>query len=426
MPKTPFDYELALSYAHKDEDIAAIISEELKNIFQDKFFKDSIQQHELADASDFKNKLRSIFARAHYAVILYSPNYQKGEFTQVELKEIIDLCSSEADRRFFIININDTSPEGTPISELTYNLITLPGKLSSLTAEEKSHLKKQIKEIVHARIKKYIIRRTLDGSADSYGISVRTSFAEGNSPTWDTEYDWNLFATEFIELKGRKIKPEYSWINLWDYVKTDFNTIYEHIKSSNQHIKCKINLNCHLSIAFKLGLLYGQLNSPFSKSRNLVLNSGKGPLFSFSENYLYTTDETTALAKEERDGNDPQADSIICTVSVSLNGRNLDALWYAQEKSIESNNIICKKRFLFHEKVCIENADMLEQIVNSLEAQLTAARVAERADNIHLFLDAPAALAFVLGNRKVFSGRIILYEYDQDSDSYYKSLERND
>ena len=182
---------------------------------------------------------------------------------------------------------------------------------------------------------------------------MRTSFAEGNSPTWDTEYDWNLFATEFIESKGRKIKPEYSWINLWDYVKTDFNTIYEHIKSSNQHIKCKINLNCHLSIAFKLGLLYGQLNSPFSKSRNLVLDSGKGPLFSFSENYIYTTDETTALAKEERDGNDPQADSIICTVSVSLNGRNLDALWYAQEKSIESNNIICKKRFLFHEKVLL-------------------------------------------------------------------------
>ncbi|MFQ7309380.1 MAG: SAVED domain-containing protein [Mediterraneibacter sp.] len=110
----------------------------------------------------------------------------------------------------------------------------------------------------------------------------------------------------------------------------------------------------------------------------------------------------------------------------SLNERNLDALWYAQEKSIESNNIICKKRFLFHKKVCIENADMLEQIVNSLEAQLTAARVAERANNIHLFLDAPAALAFVLGNCKVFSGRIILYEYDQDSDSYYKSLERND
>lgn len=39
MPKTPFDYELALSYAHKDEDIAAIISEELKNIFRTNFSK---------------------------------------------------------------------------------------------------------------------------------------------------------------------------------------------------------------------------------------------------------------------------------------------------------------------------------------------------------------------------------------------------
>ena len=424
MPKTSFDYELALSYAHKDEDIAAIISEELENIFQDKFFKDSIRQHELAEASDFKNKLRSIFDGAHYAVILYSPNYQKGEFTQVELKKIIDLCSSKADRRFFIININDTSPEGTPISELTYNLITLPGKLSSLTAEEQRTRDLVFKEIVHARIKKYIIQCTVDNSADSYGISVRTLFAEGNSPTWDTEYNWNLFATKFIDTKGRKLKPEYSWIDLWDYVKTDFNTIYEQI--SKQQIRCEINLNCHLSIAFKLGLLYGQLNSPFSKSRNLMLKSGKGCCFSFSENYIYATDESTALAKEERDGNAPQADSIICTVSVSLNGRNPDALWFAQEKSIESNNIICKKRFLFYKQVDIQNADMLEQIANSLEEQLTAARVDERADNIHLFLDTPAALAFVLGNRKVFPGRIILYEYDQDSDSYYKSLERND
>lgn len=426
MPKTPFDYELALSYAHKDEDIAAIISEELKNIFQDKFFKDSIQQHELADASDFKNKLRSIFGRAHYAVILYSPNYQKGEFTQVELKEIIDLCSSEADRRFFIININDTSPEGTPISELTYNLITLPSKLSSLTAEEKSHLKEQIKEIVHARIKKYIIRRTLDGSADSYGISVRTLFAEGNTPIWEPQYNWNLFTTEFVNAESRTLKPEYTWDDLWNYVKTDFNTIYEHIRISGQRIKCTINLNCHLSIAFKLGLLYGQLNSPFSQYRNLVLVSGKGHCFTFSENRIPTQSETAAFIKEEKCGNDPGADSIVCTVSASLNGRDLSSLWQTQEKSIEKGNISCKKRFLFHRAGNIENADLLEQIVDSLAEQLTAARADEYAENIHLFLDAPAVLAFVLGNHKVFPGKVILYEYDQKQDRYYQSLERND
>ena len=70
--------------------------------------------------------------------------------------------------------------------------------------------------------------------------------------------------------------------------------------------------------------------------------------------------------------------------------------------------------------------DMLEQIVDSLEEQLAAARAYSCADNIHLFLRAPAALAFVLGNKKIFPGNIILYEYDQSSDSYAKSLERND
>lgn len=69
---------------------------------------------------------------------------------------------------------------------------------------------------------------------------------------------------------------------------------------------------------------------------------------------------------------------------------------------------------------------MLEQIVDSLAEQLIAVRADECVDNIHLFLDAPAALAFVLGNHKVFPGRIILYEYEQNPDCYYQSLDRND
>ena len=81
---------------------------------------------------------------------------------------------------------------------------------------------------------------------------------------------------------------------------------------------------------------------------------------------------------------------------------------------------------MFFAAIKIETTDMLEQIVDSLEEQLAAARAYSCADNIHLFLRAPAALAFVLGNKKIFPGNIILYEYDQSSDSYAKSLERND
>lgn len=419
MEKTTYKYELALSYAHKDESIAAMISEEFRNIFQDRFFKDTIHSHELSSAEDFKKRLRYLFSVSHYAVILYSPNYQNGEFTQVELKAITELYNSNKNSRFFIINIDDTPVKEKSLKGLTYILLPSEGK----TRSEKKEL---IKEIIHNQIKKHIIKQTLSDFNDFYSISVRTLFDEGNTPIWEPQYNWNLFTTEFINTESRKLKSEYTWNNLWDYVKTDFNTIYEHIKISTPHIKCTINLNCHLSIAYKLGLLYGQLNSPFSQYRNLVLVSGKGHRFTFSEIRLPASSGTDAFAKEEKRGNDPGADSIVCTVSASLDGRNLSSLWKTQEKTIEESNIACKKRFLFHRKGNIENADLLEQIVDSLADQLTTARADECADNIHLFLDAPAALAFVLGNHKVFPGRVILYEYDQKEDRYYHSLERND
>ena len=74
MQKTTYKYELALSYAHKDEYIATMIGEEFKNIFQDRFFMDTIQSHELSSASDFKKRLRYLCSKSHYAVILYSEN----------------------------------------------------------------------------------------------------------------------------------------------------------------------------------------------------------------------------------------------------------------------------------------------------------------------------------------------------------------
>ena len=419
MEKTAFKYELALSYAHKDEPVAAMISEEFQNIFQDRFFKDTIHPHELSSATNFKNRLRHLFSISHYAVILYSPNYQNGEFAQVELKAITELYGGDVNPRFFIINIDDTTIKEESLNELTYILLPLKRKTEA-------EIKERIKEIVHKQIKKYIIQETVSDFGDSYGISIRTLFAEGNTPIWEPQYNWNLFTTEFINTESRKLKSKYTWKDLWDSVKADFNTIYERLKILKSSIKCTINLNCHLSIAFKLGLLYGQLNSPFSQYRNLVVVSGKGHRFTFSESRIPTPGGTSAFLKEEKNGNDPRADSIVCTVSASLNGRNLSALWKTQEKTIEESNIACKKRFLFHRKGDIENADLLEQIVDSLAEQLIAVRTDECVDNIHLFLDTPAALAFVLGNHKVFPGRIILYEYEQNPDCYYQSLERND
>lgn len=216
------------------------------------------------------------------------------------------------------------------------------------------------------------------------------------------------------------MKSEYTWNELWKYVKADFTEIYSHLKIMPAY-QCTINLNCHLSIAYKLGLLYGDLSLP--EHRNLTLKSGKGHPFTFAAKRACPSEEN-AFSCSESGGNDSFADSIICMVS--LTSRDAYGLPETVRKSVELNQIKYKNIFMFFAAIKIENTDMLEQIVDSLEEQLAAARAYSCADNIHLFLRAPAALAFVLGNKKIFPGNIILYEYDQSSDSYAKSLERND
>lgn len=51
-------YEIALSYAHKDEEIAEMIQVELENIFADSFFMDELHPEELAAAVEFKKQLQ--------------------------------------------------------------------------------------------------------------------------------------------------------------------------------------------------------------------------------------------------------------------------------------------------------------------------------------------------------------------------------
>ncbi|MCI9078193.1 MAG: hypothetical protein HFH68_04605 [Lachnospiraceae bacterium] len=50
------NYEVALSYAHKDEEIAKIIKKEFKDIFDGCFFMDILKQEELASAEVFEEE----------------------------------------------------------------------------------------------------------------------------------------------------------------------------------------------------------------------------------------------------------------------------------------------------------------------------------------------------------------------------------
>ena len=53
-------YEIALSYAHLDWEIANMIGKQLDFIFSDSFFMDEYRPEELANADVFEEKLKDI------------------------------------------------------------------------------------------------------------------------------------------------------------------------------------------------------------------------------------------------------------------------------------------------------------------------------------------------------------------------------
>lgn len=415
MKKESYKYELALSYAHKDEAIASSISLEFQNIFQDRFFQDVLHPEDLAVASKFEERLKTIFNNSHYAVILYTENYQKGRFAQVELKTIVSRSIAENSNHFFILHLNDIPVKEKCIKGLTYINLPLKGKSPS----EKKNL---IQDAVHNKIKRCIIDNTLKNMEDTYSLSLRTLFAGGNTPIWETDYDWNLFTTEFIEPEGRKLRQEYKWDDLWNYVKSDFMRIYNKIKATPS-VLLKINLNCHLSIAYNLGVLYGDLSIP--KNRNLILTSGKNlhSIFDFRRP-VSPSDINISITRSEKAGNNIVSNDIACIIS--LTSRPMPNLCSTVTNFLNSQTIAFKKLFSYSDSIDIKNTDELGQLSFFLHNQLLELMTNEKATCLHLFLRVPAALAFVLGSIPMFPGKILLYEYDQESNSYTMSLKRFD
>lgn len=93
---------------------------------------------------------------------------------------------------------------------------------------------------------------------------------------------------------------------------------------------------------------------------------------------------------------------------------------------LNSQNIAFKKLFSYSDSIDIKNTDELGQLSFFLHNQLLELMTNEKATCLHLFLRVPAALAFVLGSIPMFPGKILLYEYDQESNSYTMSLKRFD
>lgn len=412
-------YKIALSYAHKDKDIADIVKKELENIFSGGFFMDELRPEELANADPFREKLENIFHRSEYAVILYSENYRKGQFTSTEMKKILKMAEERDDVRFFIINIDDCRGIDKDMSGCTYIVLNT----NSSAADEvhpKPDVQEQLHDIVHNKIKKHIIMKTVEEKKreEEYSVRIQTLSANGNSFLWKMEYDWNLLGKAFIdEENGRKVKKETSWADLWKYVKTDFLMIKDEL-SKEPDVKRRIYLNCHLSIAYKLGQIYGDLRRA-SGNRNLFLESSNRDSDTVFELSREMHDTPVEDFCQNYEGNCCESADNVCIVSIKpkIQGNILETVKYFLEIQGKKYH----KIYLFQKEMLIGDADSLENMAEYLRSKMAGYQNKSNC-RIHLFPDTMAPLMFALGARTIFPGVVQLYEYYPGENTYTESL----
>lgn len=416
-------YEIALSYAHKDKDIADMIGNELKDIFADGFFMDELCPEELANADPFREKLMDIFERSNYAVILYSENYRDGMFTSVEMKKILEKEEKKRNSRCFIINIDDCSDIEKQMQNCTYIVLQTHDSETGGQTVDWSKVQEKIHKIVQDQIKKCMMIHTVEKkmrqrNKGTYSLRIQSMCPKGNEFRWDKECDWNILGKKFIDPEdGKRLKWNTSWQDYWNNIKKEFEEIKTNLGSMPE-LKRRIYLNCHLSIAYKLGQIYGDLRQA-SGNRNLILvssNRTQNTEFVFNSTIH---DKRIEDFYNESDGNNKNAADIVCILSIKPReqGNILDTVKQYLERQGKEYCKIC----LFQQKMEISDADTLESMAEYLRERIMKARTGSDC-KVHLFPDTTAPLMFALGARSVFPGTVQLYEYIYLKDTYEESL----
>ncbi len=408
------NYEIALSYSHDDKKIAELVKKELVNVFGDGLFMDEHKPFVLANADNFTEKLKKIFKSANHTVILYSENYDNGQFAKVERDAIIEKAEEKNDySHIFIININDCDIY-KKLSKCTYISLKIPKD------EDGKSLEEQINYIVHKKIKECIIKESIYETKKSteYSLNIQTLQNASNPFRWQMDYDWNLLGTAYIGEYGRKIKDSSSWDEFWGYIENEFTMIKDNLNMLPD-IVFKLRFNCHLSIAYKLGKMYGDLWQMLEK-RNLILVSAikvKDISFAFKREINCKVPEDFCI---EYDGSNPNNPDIACIISIKQE-KNKQILERVKQ-FLNSCKIECSKIYLFQKEVVIEDVSTLEGMGQYLREKMKELRM-DNGCKIHLFADTAAVLMFVLSARTIFPGRVRLYEYIREIDSYEFSLE---
>lgn len=405
-------YLIALSYANSNEGLAGIVSEELDNTFDKAFFKDTLRREELSVADPFENTLGTIFQNSLFAVVLYSEEYKTGEYAPKELEEIINKAKKEKSNNFFIIKVDDSQVE---IKELPNPYYITLNPCDCKTEEE---TRQKVSEIVQENIKTYLIKwSVLNKKEDGkYKLNIHTVLDNGNKAKWLECYDWNILAKKYVDM--RDIKEPYTWNDLWDSIRTDFNIIKGDLEDEKNTLRV-IRFNCHLSIAYKLGQIYGNLNQP-TGNRNLQLLSSNGDTSFVFKERRKKRGVTDFCEECIKDGDEEETD-IVCIISIK--NRYLKDILEGVKGFLVHEEQKYKSIYMFQAERSIDSTEELESLADYIFNKMLSACTGNNC-RFHLFLDTITPLAFVLGGRRPFPGEVQLYEYLENGATYKKSLTR--
>jgi len=173
------EYEIALSYAHKDSEIEKIMEKELEQVFTGGVFTDMLRKEKLANTSQLKEKLQSIFQEAEYSIILYSKNYYKGKFTRVEMEAINNCAEPGKEPHSFIVKIDGSKKIPKEWRGRTYIKLRMPNSFKKCKAfarrkyaEDLDNLTRRIRNTIHNQIKTFMIEQKIKESRDKKEFSL--------------------------------------------------------------------------------------------------------------------------------------------------------------------------------------------------------------------------------------------------------------
>ena len=281
-------------------------------------------------------------------------------------------------------------------------------------------VEEKIHDMIEVKIKKKIIMQTAEKKKEQseYLVRVQTLCPNGNKFQWDKDYDWNILGKAFIDADdGKCFKENISWQDFWQYVANDFEWIKSNLRDMPA-VKRRIHFNCHLSVAYKLGQVYGDLRQA-SGNRNLVLeSSNRNQKIEFAFHHTVSEKQTADFCREYM-GNCRESADIVCIISIKP--KELGNVLEAVRQFLNRKGKKYCKIYLFQKEMILEDADMLESMAAYLREKMIACRTGSEC-KIHLFPDTTASLMFALGARSVFPGTVQLYEYIPKKDTYMDFL----